>query len=122
MDETSTDVVMSAGPRFNTAERVELFCGLSQVGGEGTAAHAGVGFRVGGWLRRPVRRRHGRECDGAFGQRRVALLKVRGRLRRLRLATSGQGYRLKRRIRGPLRDWRQRPVAQLAVGGVWRIR
>lgn len=49
-DETSTDLVMSAGLRFNAAERVELFGGISQVGGEDTAAHAGVEFRLGaGW-------------------------------------------------------------------------
>ena len=39
---------MSAGLRFNAAERVELFGGLSQVGDEDTAAHAGVEFRLGG--------------------------------------------------------------------------
>ena len=48
VDETTTDVVMSAGLRFNAAERVELFGGLSQVGDEDTAAHAGVEFRLGG--------------------------------------------------------------------------
>ena len=48
VDETSTDLVMSAGLRFNAAERVELFGGLSQVDGEDTAAHAGVEFRLGG--------------------------------------------------------------------------
>ncbi|MXY58307.1 MAG: outer membrane beta-barrel protein [Gammaproteobacteria bacterium] len=50
VDETSTDLVMSAGLRFNAAERVELFGGISQVGGDDTAAHAGVEFRLGaGW-------------------------------------------------------------------------
>ena len=47
-DETSTDMVMSAGLRFNAAERVELFGGISQVDGEDIAGHAGVEFRLGG--------------------------------------------------------------------------
>ena len=49
-DETSTDLVMSAGLRFNATERVELFGGLSHVDGEDTAAHADIEFRLGsGW-------------------------------------------------------------------------
>ncbi|MDE0039584.1 MAG: outer membrane beta-barrel protein [Gammaproteobacteria bacterium] len=48
VDETSTDLVVSAGLRFAAADRVELFGGVSQVGGEDTAAHAGVEFRLGG--------------------------------------------------------------------------
>ena len=47
-DETSTDLVVSAGLRFAAADRVEFFSGISQVGGEDTAAHAGVEFRLGG--------------------------------------------------------------------------
>lgn len=47
-DETSTDFVVSAGLRFNAADRVELFGGVSQVDGEDIAAHAGVEFRLGG--------------------------------------------------------------------------
>ena len=47
-DESSIDLVMSAGLRFNAAERVELFGGITQVGGDDTAAHAGVEFRLGG--------------------------------------------------------------------------
>lgn len=40
--------MVSAGVRYNGAERVELFGGISRVGGEDTSAHAGVEFRLGG--------------------------------------------------------------------------
>ena len=48
--DSSTDLVVTAGLRYNAAERVELFGGLSQVGGDSTAGHGGVEFRLAnGW-------------------------------------------------------------------------
>ena len=48
--ESSTDFILSAGLRYNAADRVELFGGLSQVGGDSTTGHAGVEFWIAnGW-------------------------------------------------------------------------
>ena len=48
--DSSTDLVGLAGLRYKAAERVELFGGLSQVGGDSTGGHAGVEFRLeNGW-------------------------------------------------------------------------
>ncbi|MCY3839841.1 MAG: hypothetical protein OXH09_14500 [Gammaproteobacteria bacterium] len=47
LEETDTDLVVSAGLRYAAVERVELFGGVSQTGGD-TAAHAGVELRLGG--------------------------------------------------------------------------
>lgn len=48
--DSSTDLVVLAGLRYNAAERVELFGGISQVGGDSTGGHAGVEFRLeNGW-------------------------------------------------------------------------
>ncbi|MCY4011644.1 MAG: outer membrane beta-barrel protein [Gammaproteobacteria bacterium] len=48
--DSSTDLVALAGLRYNAAERLELFGGISQVGGDSTNGHAGVEFRfANGW-------------------------------------------------------------------------
>ncbi len=58
--DSTTDLVVSAGLRYNAAERVELFGGLSQVGGDSTSGHAGVEFRLAdGW---------GMQLTGVFGE------------------------------------------------------
>ena len=50
MSESSTDLILSAGLRYNAAHRVELFGGISQVGGDSTGGHAGAEFRIAnGW-------------------------------------------------------------------------
>lgn len=50
MTDSSTDFVLSAGLRYKAADWLELFGGLSQVGGDSTTGHAGVEFWIAnGW-------------------------------------------------------------------------
>lgn len=48
--DSNTEIVWLAGVRYDVAERMELFGGVSQTGGGSSGGHAGIEFRVAnGW-------------------------------------------------------------------------